>query len=310
MPDIDVVRRFRSEVPEPDMVRLSPIRGRLTTPHTGARSRRMLLRAGLAGAMAVAISLGFGIVRGGDTVGTEPSGPAAVFLNAAAAAAEKVDVDKPQPHQFVTVGSVDAEGNTQRRWIRFDNGVQVNRENGETVYRATIPYERDRAIAGQYGSRPADRYDELRELPTDPEELLAKAYEDWDGHILWRMTEAEHDRGALIQLTTYLDPAPLVPSDLRAAAYRAMARIPGVEKVDKVEDALGRTGIGIALDTKYAREIVIFDPETYEILGGKSIALRTYREDDADRTLIRRGTVLSLAANTEYGIVDEVGEMP
>ncbi|MFE9681998.1 hypothetical protein [Streptomyces sp. NPDC006285] len=76
-------------------------------------------------------------------------------------------------------------------------------------------------------------YRELEALPTDPDALLEKVYDDTkdNGSI---------NRGAALEMIgDMLDDATLLP-EVNAALYRAAAKIPGVSVVERAEDIAGR----------------------------------------------------------------------
>jgi DNA-directed RNA polymerase specialized sigma24 family protein len=98
--------------------------------------------------------------------------------------------------------------------------------------------------------------------------------------------------------------APL-PSDLRAALYRVAARIPGIHLIGEVRDTAGRGGVGVAFDDPARRRILIFDPQTAELLGEQSVLL-----EPGDYLDAAPGTVVGEAAYLEAGVVDSTRERP
>jgi hypothetical protein len=107
-------------------------------------------------------------------------------------------------------------------------------------------------------------YPQLLALPTDPPELYrrirAAAEEAGGDHPI-------EDRSFTI-VSDVLRLVPL-PGELRAAFFRAAALIPGIGYTDRVRDLAGRTGIGIWSEDASGRNMLIFEPGTYRLLGSR-----------------------------------------
>ncbi|MEH1129009.1 CU044_5270 family protein [Micromonospora sp. CPCC 206061] len=117
-------------------------------------------------------------------------------------------------------------------------------------------------------------------VPTDPEKLLAYLYDPRDNrdHYVWLLEPgsrkgryvkiSEHQR-AFMKLAELLwqNHSPAV----QAAAFRAAARIPGVELRPVVTDAAGRAGAAATRTEIGVREELVFAPQTYAFLGHNSI---------------------------------------
>jgi hypothetical protein len=65
----------------------------------------------------------------------------------------------------------------------------------------------------------------------------------------------------------------LLPARLRTAIYQLAASLPGVTLIPGVTDAAGRTGDAVALDGSGIRQELIFQPQTYQLLGIQEIIL-------------------------------------
>ncbi|MEW1773358.1 CU044_5270 family protein [Streptomyces sp. NPDC086777] len=141
-------------------------------------------------------------------------------------------------------------------------------------------------------------YDYLRTLPTDPDVLLKKIYEETEGQGNSPDQEAFTTVGDLLG-------EELVPAKLSAALYRAAAKIPGVVVVDHAQDGAGREGIALAhVDQKGGdRTEWIFDPGTYAYLGSRAVQVK-----QADG--IRPGTVINRTAVLERTVVDAQKQRP
>jgi hypothetical protein len=97
----------------------------------------------------------------------------------------------------------------------------------------------------------------------------------------------------------------------RAAAYEALARVPGLTLVGEVTDRLGRPGVAVGLDVVdnepsgfLYRYVLVFDPKTAELLEERSEVLPGNRHRD-----LPAGTIEAYATY-EYAVVGALGERP
>jgi hypothetical protein len=126
---------------------------------------------------------------------------------------------------------------------------------------------------------------QVRDLPTDPVRLEA-----WLVDSLRRgnpeLTAAELSQGIFSSMLNLLYQAPSTP-EVRAAAYRLLAVLPGLRDLGPVTDPLGRKGNAVTLvtnedepgvrqaDTGGAREVrLIFDPASGQPLTWETRVLR------------------------------------
>lgn len=236
--------------------------------------------------------------------------PAAALLDQISAAAGERDAPVVRDDQFVytrkKAREVDLTSGTAvigplkdyEKWLSQEPGPLrkqgLIRTDGETADLNAELGDTEGTPAGM--NRPT--YSWLSSLPTDPEKLLTYLYAKTP-----RFEERERDQAVFEQIGYLL--GGVMPPDTAAALYRAAARIPGVTDAPKIQDAIGREGIGIVReDTRYGiRTAWVFDREDLTFLGSTS-------------TLTRRtpyggpGTVLSSSAETGHGVVDEAGQRP
>jgi hypothetical protein len=101
------------------------------------------------------------------------------------------------------------------------------------------------------------------------------------------------------------------PPKLRAALYRTLALIPGVQYLGHVRDRLGRPAVGVARtdDATGAktRHELLFDPRTSELLAEQEVMLGI---PSGLRGLVRPGTVTGDAVYLRRAVVDRLGERP
>ncbi|MFD9353480.1 CU044_5270 family protein [Streptomyces sp. NPDC060031] len=148
----------------------------------------------------------------------------------------------------------------------------------------------------------APSYDYLTKLPTDPDALLRKIYQETAGHGRSPDQEAFTTIGDLLR-------GSYPPAELTAALYKAAAKIPGVVTVDDAADAAGRHGLAVArLDEQSGqREEWIFDRQTLAFLGERAIQVQG---ESGEQGLIKPGTIVFTNAVMTRAVVDRIKEMP
>ncbi|MEV0567862.1 CU044_5270 family protein [Dactylosporangium sp. NPDC050588] len=134
------------------------------------------------------------------------------------------------------------------------------------------------------------------DLPADPDELLAKLYQRHTGQ------GNDPDSAVFTAIGDILRES-LVPPQIRAALYRAAAKIPDVEVVRGVTDAAGRPGIAVAHTDRSWRHEWIFDERTFDYLGERSYLVQDTVDGPA-------GTVLGMSAVTQRAVVPDLGARP
>jgi hypothetical protein len=100
-----------------------------------------------------------------------------------------------------------------------------------------------------------------------------------------------------------------------AALYRAATKIPGSVVVKDAVDAAGRHGVAVARVDEQAgiREELIFDEETMQLLGERSVVVRKTDGGEMNGQKCESadvGAVLSSTAVLDRAIVDKVGQTP
>ena len=58
-----------------------------------------------------------------------------------------------------------------------------------------------------------------------------------------------------------------IPAELEAALLRSAALIPGIKLIRSERDVAGRPGVGVAVDYQGYRNTLIFNRDSYELLG-------------------------------------------
>ncbi|GGZ15426.1 CU044_5270 family protein [Streptomyces poonensis] len=152
---------------------------------------------------------------------------------------------------------------------------------------------------GQAGYEVSTNYRHLATLPTDPDEMY-----DWLRETAPKYSGQETNQAMFVLVNDLIRDA-IVPPEQSAALYRAVARIPGVTVVENAVDAAGRKGVAITRDDpdNPTRDEWIFDKETHEFLGERSVATEDYSD-------VKEGTVTSNTAVLHRAVVDEAGQRP
>jgi hypothetical protein len=273
-----------------------------------------LASAALAGTLLVTLSVDGRAPATGSTPSATAAG-ASVTLNRIATAAMASDTIRVRDDQFVYVRTLGRSNtgtfggpvrlgalHTEEHWTAQDPGpLRVTgwlRSSGKDAVMPgqLIPIESTDAVpAGVF--HPTYRW--LASLPTDPDALLRRLYEEA------RPVEGESRDQAVFSLIGDLISGTVMPPANAAAFYRAAARLPGVREIPDAVDAAGRHGIAITLDdTGFAtRDEWIFDKETLALLGSR------FYITDPDRgvtTEVLAGT----SAVMKTAVVDRKGEVP
>ncbi|MGI8417075.1 MAG: CU044_5270 family protein, partial [Nakamurella sp.] len=132
-------------------------------------------------------------------------------------------------------------------------------------------------------------------LPRDPATLYARLAADTKGHGSDPNTEM------LVYATDALRTG-LLPADLRAALYRALAKVPGMEIADSTANLDGRVGVAFGIQDAIQRDETIIDPANGSFIGEREIS--TQAEGG-----IPAGTVTGYTAVTT-AVVDTIGQPP
>ncbi|MEU4227623.1 CU044_5270 family protein [Nonomuraea sp. NPDC026600] len=288
--DLTELRDLFADKPHPTADRLAPARTALlaearTKRRPRARAaglRRLMLAGGLVAAMTA------GVI----TVQTfNPSAPAsaAEVLRLAAEAATATPWPEPRDDQY----------------LHYERFAETRSENG-------VPNVGPRHITGEVwesvdGSRPGllwhkpsksrpqgheykelltrcpergagrPAYADLREWPTDQEQLRHKLAERGNEMVPGKDTVTQTWNGALNILGSP------VPPKQQAAIFKIAATLPGIE-TEELKDATGKSGIAVTrVDNRgpggaVSRESLIFDKTSYVLLGGQELALGYGRE--------------------------------
>lgn len=162
------------------------------------------------------------------------------------------------------------------------------------------------------GSREFTYAAKLAKLPTEPEALrLALENRPLPGypktvHIGASPADSERGRFTIEKLMNVLS-EPITSPALRAAAFNALAEIPGIELERGVTDVAGRRGDAIWFAERGFGRQFIFDPRTSEILAQAEVI---FDAEAAGYPQLADDTVFREIAYLRSGVVDSIDARP
>jgi hypothetical protein len=170
------------------------------------------------------------------------------------------------PHQWVYEKGIKSAGThsfTMVSWSRFDGKETASVEHGKLVF-----YPGTQGDAARLAT-PEAAAGFLASLPTDPAALLTAIYNKVDAQPRDQWVSKNRDARAFSFLITAMWNAPVgVPPEHQAAAFRALAKIPGVTVQTRLTDAAGQPAIGLTFRTGDGLTGTFFlDPHSYTVSG-------------------------------------------
>ncbi|GAA4631254.1 hypothetical protein GCM10023196_059950 [Actinoallomurus vinaceus] len=304
-------------------------RGTAPVARRRLRLPRMGVRLAAVGALAVTIAAGVTVVQ--NLGGTDKNGhprpvvpglpggsvaDAQTVLYKAAERAQGRAFTPPRPGQWsYTETRYTSPGNPEigavqtpqsplktrvdRLWIRSDGRKIAFYRNG----RFTI----SQPITSQTGSMPPDGYAASAALPRDPDALLALVAKK-----VPHATEAERQDNTFDILGGLLNKNAVLPPQLEATVYRALAKIPDVTLNREAVDVEGRPALAVSRVIEgWLRQEILLDRKTYALLGERSIAVKDHTgKGDDGSWAIKKGTIGVLSVRLAAGIVDKPGQRP
>ncbi|GAA0939824.1 CU044_5270 family protein [Actinocorallia libanotica] len=347
--EIQLFRDARPEAAPYDPFSKARARARLLTEDAPAPRRRFRWVFATSIATAGALVGGLFFLNTTEPTGTGPETltsslqpmSAADYLEKAARIVEQRPETRPQPHQWLYEKKYlkDSDGHMDQfheTWKRMDGQQASSQQDRDGKPIIDGPY------LGRNERTPLQKYDHLRTLSTDPDKLFVRTYKKVDKLYAERRAAAErltdpvYKEMELSELTedgrhqkafhviAELFEGVLTPPRLHAAAFRAIAKVPGVQVLPGNTDLLGRPVMTIARVNEYgSRYEYLVDPLTYASRGVGSVVVRDDvgpRYGGASRGEDGKITPIPAAKKTigqsfyeireRAGIVDEVGRVP
>ncbi|MFI8895495.1 CU044_5270 family protein [Streptomyces paradoxus] len=325
MNQLSELRSLRADAPLPDTDRLAAPRARLTAalrhqtrPERPALPRRRMILVGAATAGALAVTAQIVTTLPGDSDrASAPKGPqllssgaSADALELAAATVEKHNGTEPGPKQWVyDKSTVFAGGKPQssEEWTRWDGTGHANLP-GIPPAGDVSGFDPDK-LQVWYGPNQEEKwkkegYDDrsqrqfyrfLTTLPSDPDRMMKRIREEHAIGDIKGETRAQRDWREIDVLYRSV----LIPPNVQAGLFRALAKIPGARVTTGVKDPLGRAAIGVSVT--YAdktpsgwqgKQEIFFDPDNYAYLG--------QNRDDGQMS----------SARAAWGVVNKPGARP
>jgi hypothetical protein len=148
------------------------------------------------------------------------------------------------------------------------------------------------------------------DLPTDPDAIYTQFERDAEAEHSGPGAPADLDVGGsmFLRFSDILREARATPEQ-RAAAYDALARVPGVILLGKTTDRFGRRGIAVAFDFLknepfLFRQVLVFDPKTGRLLEERREVLPGNRFRDLPPGMVEA------YATYDYDVAATLGERP
>uniref|UniRef100_A0AAU3GUM3 CU044_5270 family protein n=1 Tax=Streptomyces sp. NBC_01401 TaxID=2903854 RepID=A0AAU3GUM3_9ACTN len=316
MDDLTALRELEADVPALTPDARAAGRARLADAmeregrRTGLLSRRLVLRTSFTALAAAAVAGTVVVAQGGPDGGTGGRGgrtggsmlSAAQVLHRAAdrTRADGAGTKAPRDDQYLYAMEVytrtPLKGGKQTThmdefWISVD-GSRLSRY----VYNGRVKDEPPEAHSVQW---PPTEYAKLAKLPTDPKALLREL-----GH--GDLSTELDEQSAYMDLVMLMRGPRVMPPGLQAAAFEALAELPGIVLEDDEVDALGRHGVGVS----HRRESFgpVFERDTYAYLGLRMEGVRGARP--VGKELVGGEKFIEVRALVKSGVVDRLGQRP
>ena len=226
---------------------------------------------------------------------------AAVLNQAALTAARQPAVAVPGPGQYVYVETIEGQRDgagicvqTVRVWTAPDgSGREVASAPTGAFCDGGIPSQ---TFAKGQGIVTAD-------LPTDPARLEQFIVRHFEGGGREDVAATFDFAGTFLQAGA--------PPQVRAALYRLIQGLPGIEALGPMTDRLGRHGIGVGFTQYGVRDVLIFDPATSAVLEREGIAVDPAKIDmPPGQARFSAGEVINYTVYEASGVVNSIGAVP
>jgi hypothetical protein len=317
MNDLDLMEKFRADVPAADPATLARARARMFNEEPARKPARWVWRLAPATALAAAAAVTIVAVQADKPVTPAPptaagSAPASAPSDAAQVFRLAADEARSEPvlsarsDQFVYVRS-------QVSWAGVNLGssgpgtyippAAKNRQIWLSVDGSRTGELREKFLKpGQHSDIPLNNLPidgmsaaYLQDLPTTAKAMRDYLYSHGTGERVAPDVRAFTEVGDLLR-EKYVPPASL------AVVFEAAATIPGTTVVRNQIDAAGRHGTAVSLTDRGIRHDLIFDATTYRLLGERDVAVGAKP--------FPRNAVIGYTAQLKIAIVDRPGQLP
>jgi hypothetical protein len=266
-------------------------------PPAAARARRRYRVAVpvIAGACAIVALAFISVPARHDTTAV------AVLNQAALTAARQPAAAVPGPGQYVYVETIEGQ--------RDGAGICV-----QTVRVWTAPDGSGREVASAptgafcHGGIPSQTFAKgqgivTADLPTDPARLEQFIVRHFEGGGREDVAATFDFAGTFLQAGA--------PPQVRAALYRLIQGLPGIEALGPMTDRLGRHGTGVGFTEYGVRDVLIFDPATSAVLEREGIAVDPAKIDmPPGEARFSAGEVINYTVYAASGVVNSIAAVP
>jgi hypothetical protein len=221
-----------------------------------------------------------------------------------------------------------ANGSGRERIVRTSTTFLMRRDraiaraHGMTLAQLTATFPR--VIDGAFSARAAQSvgflpYWQIGRLPTQPaalrralERLLLASAGAAQGSLMRQMRADPAGLFGPISQFLFLPTSP----QLRAALFRVLAGLPGVQLLGHQRDRLGRSGIAVAVTEggpDRVREELLFDPATSNLLQTQTVELRMSTRSASGGPSIPAMPAGTVAEYTDFlsrGVVNSITRLP
>jgi hypothetical protein len=303
-----------------------------------ARHGRAVAAAGLALVAVLGAAVLVARQQPRDRAPAAPTASAAELADQAATAAAAQPVPTPRPHQWVYTKELRVESGgakpwTHEHWVRVDGEKFVRPTSDRRAARPRdVRRERMQLLPIPQGCPPGQparirpavglgRYfPDPAAVPTDPDGLLAAVYRLVEDPACAPIAVGDTVQDRAFMLIDGLLQG-VLPAEVRAALYRALATIPEVTVVQAATDAAGRRGVALARaaaiegagSSGWLRLEIILDRDTYRYLGARTVVTRDHLIPNGGGprgTRFGKGQVLVSRAQLALAVVDAPCQRP
>lgn len=269
--------------------------------------------AGASAAVALAIILGSpgrapGLPRHSETAA------AAVLARAAQTAARQPPAAVAGPGRYVYVETIEGQRNSGTASRPASSGICVQTVqvwaaqdgSGREVASAPTGPCSDGVIPSQTFPKGQQVdltvYPRAADLPRNPAAL--------ERFIARHFSGGHQDPAAAFEFGgTFLQSG--APPKVRAALYRMIENLPGIESLGPMTDKLGRHGIGVGLIQYGVRDVLIFDPATSAVLEREGIAVNpSHIPVPPGSRRFRVNEVINYTAYRASGVTNSITTVP
>lgn len=201
---------------------------------------------------------------------------------------------------------------TRETWVASDGSGRTREITGDPIFPS--PRDRERWLAAN-GSWEPERVSDERFGPRNDLTDAASLPRETDRLEQTLFAEAKTKdpplSAAMLGTISDLLASPAASPELRAALYRVLAKVDGVELAGSMTDSLGRHGLAISAPGGYSnaavdrRDLVIFDPETGTVLERRTVLVQPVEWTGATPP-----TTIGEMTYVESGWVDSIDERP